>query len=58
MTSLAEAINQASLSFTGRLMQPADAGYDERRRVHNGLIDKRPALDRALPWHRPTSPTP
>ncbi len=43
MTSLAEAINQASLSFTGRLIQPADAGYDEWRRVHNGLIDKRPA---------------
>jgi FAD/FMN-containing dehydrogenase len=30
--------------FTGRLLQPADAGYDEARRVHNGLIDKRPAL--------------
>ena len=43
MTSLAEAIDLASLSFTGRLLQPADAGYDECRRVHNGLIDKRPA---------------
>jgi FAD/FMN-containing dehydrogenase len=29
-------------TFTGQLLQPADAGYDEARRVHNGLIDKRP----------------
>jgi FAD/FMN-containing dehydrogenase len=26
------------------LLQPGDAGYDEARRVHNGLVDKRPAL--------------
>ena len=26
------------------ILQPADAGYDDARRVHNGLIDKRPAL--------------
>jgi FAD/FMN-containing dehydrogenase len=30
--------------FTGQLLQPADAGYDEARSVHNGIIDKRPAL--------------
>lgn len=30
--------------FAGELLQPEDAGYDEARRVHNGLIDKRPAL--------------
>src|SRR5437763_11734720 len=30
--------------FTGELLQPTDAGYDAARRVHNGLIDKRPAL--------------
>jgi len=30
--------------FTGRLLQPADAEYHEARRVHNGLVDKRPAI--------------
>lgn len=43
MPSLAECIEQASQSFTGQLLQPGDAGYDGWRRVHNGLIDKRPA---------------
>ncbi len=31
-------------TFSGHLLHPGDAGYDEARRVHNGLIDKRPAL--------------
>src|SRR5215468_1783539 len=31
-------------AFTGELIGPADPGYDQARRVHNGLIDKRPAL--------------
>ena len=26
------------------LLQPDDVGYDDARRIHNGLIDKRPAL--------------
>jgi FAD/FMN-containing dehydrogenase len=43
MPSLAEAITRATQSFTGQLLQPADPAYDDRRRVHNGLIDKRPA---------------
>ncbi|HEV8626511.1 MAG TPA: FAD-dependent oxidoreductase, partial [Acidimicrobiia bacterium] len=30
--------------FTGSLLAPGEEGYDEARRVHNGLIDKRPAL--------------
>ena len=30
--------------FSGQLLQPADDGYDETRRVHNGMIDRRPAL--------------
>jgi FAD/FMN-containing dehydrogenase len=31
-------------SFEGTLLGPEDPGYDEARRVHNGLIDKHPAL--------------
>src|SRR5439155_9355260 len=33
-----------SEGFSGEVLSPADAAYDEVRRVHNGLIDKRPAL--------------
>jgi FAD/FMN-containing dehydrogenase len=43
MSTLAEAIQQAAQTFTGALLQPSDKAYDEQRRVHNGLIDKRPA---------------
>jgi hypothetical protein len=37
---------QASLAenFTGPILAPGDAGYDAARKIHNGLIDKRPAL--------------
>jgi FAD/FMN-containing dehydrogenase len=31
-------------AFSGQLLGPDDAGYDEARRIHNGLIDKRPTL--------------
>jgi FAD/FMN-containing dehydrogenase len=31
-------------AIAGRLLTPDDEGYDEARRVHNGMIDKRPAL--------------
>ena len=43
MTSIAEGIGIYAPSFTGQLLRPTDAGYDDRRKVHNGLIDKRPA---------------
>ena len=36
--------DQVRASFTGELVSPADPGYDQIRRVHNGLIDKRPGL--------------
>jgi FAD/FMN-containing dehydrogenase len=31
-------------AFSGALLRPGDHGYEEARRIHNGLIDKRPAL--------------
>ena len=36
--------DQVRASFTGELVSPADPGYEQIRRVHNGLIDKRPGL--------------
>src|SRR5437763_11306658 len=30
--------------FSGEILAPDDAGYDHARRIHNGLIDKRPRL--------------
>lgn len=35
---------QLAPGFTGLLLQPADAEYEDARRVHNGLVDKRPAI--------------
>ena len=37
-------VDALAASITGRLLQPGDAEYDDARRVHNGLIDRRPAL--------------
>ena len=31
-------------SFNGSLLRPDDAGYDDVRAVHNGLVDRRPGL--------------
>ena len=42
--SVADAAAELANTFTGQLLKPTDGGYDEARRVHNGLIDKRPAL--------------
>jgi FAD/FMN-containing dehydrogenase len=42
--SVTATLEQLTASFTGRLLQPTDSGYDDARRVHNGLIDKRPAI--------------
>jgi FAD/FMN-containing dehydrogenase len=43
-SSLAEAAVEFVRSFAGQILQSTDPGYDEARRVHNGLIDKRPTL--------------
>ena len=44
MYSAIEVPDQVRASFTGELIGPEDKAYDETRRVHNGLIDKHPAL--------------
>jgi hypothetical protein len=36
--------DELAASFSGELIPPDAPGYDAARRVHNGLIDKRPAL--------------
>lgn len=44
ITSVASAAADLSASFGGQLLKPTDEGYEEARKVHNGLVDKRPAL--------------
>lgn len=44
VSSISNAVSELAPTFGGQLLQPGDPGYDEARRVHNGLIDKRPAL--------------
>ena len=45
MTSLNQAsIVDLSTRFLGVLLRPGQSGYDEVRRIHNGMIDRRPAL--------------
>jgi hypothetical protein len=36
--------DEVGAALTGDLIGPADPGYEQARRVHNGLIDKRPVL--------------
>jgi FAD/FMN-containing dehydrogenase len=44
MTAADAARRELGASFEGQLIGPEDAAYDERRRVYNAMIDKRPAL--------------
>ena len=37
-------IERLTESFTGDVLAPGDPRYDDVRRVHNGLVDKRPAV--------------
>jgi hypothetical protein len=30
--------------MSGEVLAPGDPGYEEARRIHNGLIDRRPAV--------------
>ena len=38
------AVNDLRASFRGEVVSPADAGYEEHRRIWNGSIDRRPGL--------------
>jgi len=42
--SLADAVTELSTRFSGALLQRSDAGYEEARKVHNGLVNKYPRL--------------
>ena len=42
--SLDDTVAELARTFTGQFLQPRDPDYEQARRVHNGLIDKRPAL--------------
>jgi FAD/FMN-containing dehydrogenase len=42
--SVSDAVVELASTFSGQLLKPVDVGYEEARRVHNGLVDKRPAL--------------
>ena len=44
MPDLAASISELSSNFSGRLLRPTDPEWNAARRVHNGLVDKRPAL--------------
>ena len=48
MTQLDSAIEMLRKEFGGSIVAPADAGYDEHRAVWNAMIDKRPAVHRAV----------
>ena len=44
-TFLGEAVvSQLRASLRGAMLLPGDDGYDETRKVWNGMVDKRPAL--------------
>lgn len=40
--SLQKAIDQLKPQLRGQILNPGDAGYEEARKVYNGMIDKRP----------------
>jgi hypothetical protein len=44
MSPITDAIEHVLPSFRGQLLQREDTGYDNSRRVHNGLINKYPTI--------------
>jgi FAD/FMN-containing dehydrogenase len=39
-----QAITDLSGRISGHALSPGDAGYDQARAIHNGMVDRRPAL--------------
>ena len=37
-------LDELRAAFGGSILEPSDPGYDEARRIHNAMIDRRPAL--------------
>ena len=37
-------VSDFAASITGCVLQPTDPAFEEARRVHNGMIDRRPAI--------------
>ena len=44
MNDLSSAVADFSKDFSGRVLLPTDTMWDDARRIHNGLVDKHPAL--------------
>ncbi|MGA7410829.1 MAG: FAD-binding oxidoreductase [Bryobacteraceae bacterium] len=42
--SLEQAITEFRSQFRGAVLEPEDAGYEQARKVYNGMIDRRPRL--------------
>ena len=40
----AERLEALQSAVSGGVLQPGDGGYEDARRIHNGLIDRKPAL--------------
>lgn len=37
-------VSTLAVGFSGQVLQPGDEGYEAARRVHNGMIDRHPAI--------------
>jgi FAD/FMN-containing dehydrogenase len=42
--NVTERLEALEPTFSGQLLTPNDGGYEEARQLHNGMIDKRPAM--------------